>query len=281
LSTLVHTKSTIMVNIKSLLLTVLTSFLIYFPGFTQMDTPPQPYGGNTWMREFICNEMIYPEKAMTNKIEGTVEVTVTVMQDGKTTNYRIPDPLSPELDQEAMRISRLILFYPAVKSSNFVIEDVNIPVKFNIKKYQRNCKKMAFEDFQVYSGPVDTSLTVYPTKTLDQAPRPVFLNPAMDFGKFIAENMKYPELAFRQNITGDVEMNFIVETSGRISNLEVVKPLGGGCTEEAINLLKQVHWKPGIIKGKAVRTFLSASISFSLDNNSDHRYLPNNNNTTM
>ena len=41
-------------------------------------------------------------------------------------------------------------------------------------------------------------------------------------------------------------MNFIVETSGRISNLEVVNPLGGGCTEEAIVLLKQVHWSPGI-----------------------------------
>ena len=35
------------------------------------------------------------------------------------------------------------------------------------------------------------------------------------------------------------------------------------------------------MKGKAVRTFLSASISFNLDNNSNHRYLPNNNNTTM
>ena len=62
----------------------------------------------------------------------------------------------------------------------------------------------------------------------------------MSFGKFIAENLKYPELAYTQNIAGDVELSFIVETSGRISNLEVVNPLGGGCTEEAIHLIKQM-----------------------------------------
>jgi len=122
---------------------------------------------------------------------------------------------------------------------------------------------------------------VYPTKALDKSPSPTFLDPDMNFGKFITENMKYPEIAYTQSITGNVVLSFIVETSGHISNLEVINPLGGGCTEEAIDLLKQVYWKPGILDGKAVRTFLTASISFSLDNNSNHRYLPNNNNTTM
>jgi len=233
------------------------------------------------MREFICNEMVYPEDAMTNKIEGTVEVMITVMQDGKAVNYRIFESVSNELDDEALRICKLLLFYPAVNSGNIIIDDVIVPVKFNIKKYKRNCKKKEFEKYEKYTGPVDTSLQVYPTKALDYSPKPIFLDPEMDFAKFIGENLKYPELAYTQNIAGVVVLSFIVETSGMISNLEVVKPLGGGCTEEAIHLLKQIYWKPGILKGVAVRTFLTANISFSLINDSNHQYLPNNNNTTM
>jgi TonB family protein len=263
----------------------LAGLMAYFLGscilFAQPDQQPEPYGGGAWVREFICNEMIYPEEALENKTEGTVEVKVTVLQDGKTTNFRIIQGISPELDSEALRICKLILFRPAIKSGQFIIEDVEIPVKFNVKKYQRNCKQKGFDKYEQYSGPVDSSLTIYATKSLDKAPKPVFLDPTMSFGKFISENMKYPETAFMQNISGDVELSFIVETSGRISNLEVVNPLGGGCTEEAIHLIKQIYWSPGIYKGKAVRTSLSASISFSLDNNKNHRYLPNNNNTTM
>jgi TonB family protein len=247
----------------------------------QINQPPQPFGGSSWVREFICNEMQYPEEAMQNKIQGTVEVVVTVLQDGKTINYRIKEGISPALDEEALRISKLILFRPAIQSGSYIVQDAKIPVKFNIKKYKRNCKQKGFDQYEKYSGPVDTSMAIYPTKSLDRTPKPVFLDPSMSFGKYIAENLKYPETAYTQNISGDVELSFIVETSGRISNLEVINPLGGGCTEEAIHLLKQIYWSPGIHKGKAVRTSLSASISFNLDNNSNHRYLPNNNNTTM
>ena len=270
-----------MTTCKFFLATFLASFLLYLQLFSQIDTPPKPFGGNQWMREFICNEMIYPESAINNKEEGTVEVLLTVLKDGKTINHRIQEPISPVLDLEAMRICKLIMFYPAVKSSNYIIDDYIIPVKFNVKKYKRNCKKKGFDNYEKYEGAIDTSLRVYPVKALNKSPKPAFEDPEMDFGKFITDNIKYPELAFTQNIAGDVELSFIVETSGRISNLEIINSLGGGCTEEAIHLLKQILWKPGILDGMAVRTSLSVKISFSLNNNSNHQYLPNNNNTTM
>jgi len=255
--------------------------LLYSCIFAQVDTPPSPYGGSTLMKEFICNEMVYPPDAMKDKIQGTVEVTITVMQDGKTLNHHVSEAVHPDLDAEALRISKLLLFYPAVKNGNYVIEKIKIPVKFNVKKYKRNCKNIGLDDFEQYAGPVDSSLNIYPTRTVEQAPRPVFKDPEMNFGKYINQNLKYPDIAYKQSITGDVELSFVVETSGRISNIEVINPLGGGCTEEAISLISGLLWSPGICKGKAVRTSLSAKISFNLDNNSNHQYLPNNTNTTM
>jgi len=269
-----------MLSLRSFL-TFTTSILLCSGIFAQIDTSPKPYGGNSIMKEFMCNEMTYPPAALNDKIEGTVEVAITVMQDGKTLNHRIYQSISPQLDQEALRICKLLLFYPAVKNGNYIIDDVKIPVRFNVKKYKRNCKNKGFDDFEQYSGPVDTSLNIYPVKALDRAPVPVFSDPGMDFGKYIGKNLKYPELAFTQSISGKVVLNFIVETSGRISNIEIADPLGGGCSEEAIKLLNQLHWSPGMLKGKAVRTSLSASISFSLENDSNHQYLPNNNNSTM
>jgi len=122
-----------MARLKLLFTTLLASFLIYLSAYAQMDKPARAYGGNNWMKEFICTEMEYPANAMENKLEGTVEILITILDDGKPTNFRIHHGISPDLDKEAMRICKLLLFYPAVKSGHEIIEDVKIPVKFNIK----------------------------------------------------------------------------------------------------------------------------------------------------
>lgn len=272
-----------MKSTRNITLILAPLLLLFFTqaAFSQIDTDPEPYGGNQLMKEFICDEMSYPEEAIINKTEGTVEVTFTVFPDGKKVNMRVIESVSPELDEEAMRICELILFYPAVQSSKHIIADVTIPVKFNIKKYERHCKRNDFKDYEPYQGAIDTSLIIYSTRSLDKMPSPAFKDPSMTFPKFIMENLKYPEVAFRQNISGEVELSFVVETSGRISNIEAIRPLGGGCTEEAIQLIRKILWKPGILNNKAVRSFMTASISFSLANDGNHKYLPNNNNTTM
>ncbi len=268
---------------KSLQFLSLILLIAPFPSIVhaQGDVTALPYGGKQFMRDFICEEMVYPENALKKKDEGTVVVSLTVLPDGKTVNYRISESVSPELDQEALRVSKLIMFYPAIKSAKYIIDNVNIPVKFNIKKYKRNCKKHEAEYYKPYSEIMDSSLKIYPTKALDQTPKPVFEKPDMNFGKYIMENLKYPELAYSQNISGTVGLSFVVELSGRVSNIEVTDPLGGGCTEEAIELIRRIMWEPGIKNGMAVRSFMNANIQFNLDNNSQHQYLPNNNNAQM
>ena len=37
----------------------------------------------------------------------------------------------------------------------------------------------------------------------------------------------------------------MIEPSGQISNLEVRKSMNGGCTQEALRLIKEVTWIPG------------------------------------
>jgi len=264
----------------SMTASVLLFMLIHKPLPAQMDTDPVPYGGNTLMMEFICDEMIYPPAALENKTEGTVKIGLTVLENGKTVNYRVLEGVSPELDNEAMRLCKLIMFRPAVKSTNNIIADVTIPVRFNIKKYNRNLKQKGNVNPELRAS-ADTSMVVYTSNQLNKVPVPDFDKPGMTFSSFIMDNIRYPEEAYRMSISGEVVLGFIVETSGRISNIEVIRPLGGGCTEEAIQLIRKIKWKPGILQGQAVRTLMNASIGFSLKNEAGHHYLPNYGSGTM
>jgi protein TonB len=68
-----------------------------------------------------------------------------------------------------------------------------------------------------------------------------------------------------------VKLGFVVEPTGRISNLTIDQTVGGGCNEEAIRLLKLLQWMPAIKDKKAVRSRASIEIKFVLPTDSQHK----------
>jgi TonB family protein len=84
--------------------------------------------------------------------------------------------------------------------------------------------------------------------------------------KYIAENVKYPEEAKDKNIAGRVFLAFVVEKDGSVSNVKVLRGIGGGCDEEAARVINSMpKWKPGKQKGKPVRVSFQIPIYFKLD----------------
>ena len=83
--------------------------------------------------------------------------------------------------------------------------------------------------------------------------------------KYLRENIKYPQLARDNNITGKVYVTFVVERDGSIANPRVLKDIGGGCGAEAIRVVKAMpKWAPGKQRGKAVRVQFNLPVSFNL-----------------
>lgn len=83
--------------------------------------------------------------------------------------------------------------------------------------------------------------------------------------KYLRENIKYPQLARDNNITGKVYVTFVVERDGSIANPRVLKDIGGGCGAEAIRVVKAMpKWTPGKQRGKAVRVQFNLPVSFNL-----------------
>ena len=83
--------------------------------------------------------------------------------------------------------------------------------------------------------------------------------------KYLAQNIKYPQLARENGITGKVYVTFVVEKDGSIANPRILRDIGGGCGAEAIRVVKSMpKWTPGKQRGKAVRVQFNLPVNFNL-----------------
>jgi len=86
--------------------------------------------------------------------------------------------------------------------------------------------------------------------------------------KFLAQNVRYPEAAKKENIQGVVVVQFIIDKDGTIIDPHVVHGIGGGANEEALRVVKMMpKWKPGSQKGQAVNVQFYLPIRFMLEGN--------------
>lgn len=83
--------------------------------------------------------------------------------------------------------------------------------------------------------------------------------------KYLADNIKYPQLAKDNGITGRVYVSFVVEKNGSVGNIKILRDIGGGCGAEAVRVVKAMpKWKPGKQTGRPVRTQFNLPVNFDL-----------------
>lgn len=83
--------------------------------------------------------------------------------------------------------------------------------------------------------------------------------------EYVAKNIKYPQIARETGIQGRVFVGFVVEPDGSVSNVKILRGIGGGCDEEAMRVIKSLpKWKPGKQRGKAVRVSYQIPVMFKL-----------------
>lgn len=83
--------------------------------------------------------------------------------------------------------------------------------------------------------------------------------------KFLQENIVYPQMARESGIQGTVYVTFVVERNGNVTDVRVLRGIGGGCDEEAVRVIKAMpKWNPGKQRGKPVRVQFNMPIKFTL-----------------
>ncbi len=94
------------------------------------DNPAYP-GGTDALQKFLQENILYPEAAKRNGIQGIVIVQYTIDGKGVVKNAKIMRGVSPELDEEALRVTNLITGWkPAMQNGKSITRVVSMPVKF-------------------------------------------------------------------------------------------------------------------------------------------------------
>ncbi len=84
--------------------------------------------------------------------------------------------------------------------------------------------------------------------------------------KYLNNNIKYPQMARESGIQGRVFVTFVVEKDGKVTDVRVLRGIGGGCDEEAIRVIQNMpNWQPGKQRGKPVRVQFNMPILFKLN----------------
>ncbi len=84
--------------------------------------------------------------------------------------------------------------------------------------------------------------------------------------KFLAENIKYPPLARENNIQGVVALTFVVNKHGSVSDVAIVKDIGGGCGKEAMRVAGSMpKWSPGEANGHPVKVRYTLPVRLRLE----------------
>ena len=85
------------------------------------------------------------------------------------------------------------------------------------------------------------------------------------FISYFQDNLTYPKLAKDKGIEGMVAVSFVVGEDGSVSDIAILRGIGGGCDEEAYRLVKESGtWTPGKLEGKAVPVQMRLPVQFKL-----------------
>ena len=78
------------------------------------------------------------------------------------------------------------------------------------------------------------------------------------------KKIEYPRAAAMNNVQGRVFVRFIVDANGNVQEPEVLKDIGAGCGEAAIEGIKKLKFTPGTQNGVPVSVYYTLPVTFKL-----------------
>lgn len=99
--------------------------------------------------------------------------------------------------------------------------------------------------------------------------KPSFLgstDPKVFLQKWVYTYMKYPQEAVKNGIQGRVLVDFIIDETGKVRDVKVLKGADPLLDEEAVRIISgSPQWKPGKLRGQKVKSEMSLYVEFRLE----------------
>jgi len=218
--------------------------------YKMVDTMAEYPGGIQSLYEYFKSQFKYSREAKEQGMKGKLLASFIVEKDGSLSDIKIVSEPGFETAPEALRLlNKSPKWKPAFLNKQAVRSRVDFPVNLYSSKYLMPEKDEAIK----LKSSIKDTIVVFDRKeaynNMANSPRPsdASFPGGMDaFKKYVSANMKYPEEARKNNISGIVWVSFAVNKDGTINNITIPEGIGYGCDEEAIRLIKHSpKWTPG------------------------------------
>lgn len=207
-------------------------------------------GSNEAFGRFVAENLNYPDEAVKKGIHGKVFVQFIVEVDGSISNVKVLRSVNPMLDIEAVRVVQSSpKWNPGRQKGKTVRVTYTMPINFTLEKVkvENKSEKIENEVFLVVEE------------------MPEFIGGQEALGKFITENLVYPQQAAEDSIQGKVFIEFVINEEGELKDHKVLRGVHPILDEEALRVMKlSPKWKPGKQRGKTVSVKFTLPITFAL-----------------
>ncbi|NOY36318.1 MAG: TonB family protein, partial [Chlorobi bacterium] len=209
-------------------------------------------GDENRFREWIAENLRYPEEAKRQGIEGKVYIRFIVEADGRVSNVEVIRTADPLLDAEAVRVVRSSpTWTPGKQRGHNVRVAYTFPITFTLDKTPREALR------DTTNGEVFF--------IVEEMPR--FQGGDIStFRQWVADHLEYPVVAAEKGIGGRVFVRFIVQPDGHVGHVSVVRGVDSLLDQEAKRVVSaSPAWTPGKQRGKNVAVAYTFPIVFVME----------------
>ena len=117
------------------------------------------------------------------------------------------------------------------------------------------------EVIENHESPKSEDMNIY--DNVDQMPS--FPSGQAALMQWLSSNIKYPTIAAENGIQGRVNVQFVVEKDGSLSDVRVISPVDPSLDKEALRVVRSMpRWIPGKKNGSPVRVKYTVPVTFKL-----------------
>jgi TonB family protein len=227
--------------------------------FIFVEENPEFPGGEEARQKFLQDNIVYPKKAQEKMIQGRVVLYFTVETTGEITEIKVAQSVHPLLDNEALRVAKLMPNWKPAKQRNKAVRvQYSMPITFTLDRSDISTAQILTNTIQKDTTEEDMIFVI------DEYPE--FPGGEEARQKFLRENLVYPQEILDICLEGRVMVGFVVEIDGSITNVEIVSGRYPALDKEALRVTKSMpKWKPGKYQGKIVPMQYQMPVIFRLD----------------
>jgi protein TonB len=184
--------------------------------------------------------------------------------------FAVQIPAAPEQPQATREKPRVYIVYPikvappemAPPITEPNLPPIKVPVPF-VPEMGRS-----LESTEVPLPPAGTILDPLPPPppppVVEEAPVRPWEVGLREPKKLFSVDPRYPELAARAAVGGTVILEIVVDRSGSVSRVTVLRPAPLGMTEEAVAAVRQWRYEPSLLNGRPIEVVITVTVRFNL-----------------